>query len=219
MSAVCAALSALTGVPTKPDGSGSLRSLALADRCVAADHKTVPRFAILAVPSRDGCPPHPTRSCQKGSVGCPDLFGDPRGHRDGKQEFGLRRPQGVIRRSRRWPLRCETSRRNRAGCSRVQPLPRQRRRAQPPARQANHLREVCDLRALDPFIIVVRREKELRQKSKFACVFNANTSVQISVQKDFSFVFSEIEACFIYPASCRGTYASSRYVGCGPRWT
>ena len=50
------ALSALTGVPTKPDGTGSLRSLVLANRCVAPDHKTVPRLPILAVPSRDGCP-------------------------------------------------------------------------------------------------------------------------------------------------------------------
>src|SRR5215813_270668 len=71
------ALSALTGASTKPDGSGSLRSLVLANRCVAPGHKTVPRLLISAVPSRDGCPPHPTRSCQKGSLVCPDLFDDP----------------------------------------------------------------------------------------------------------------------------------------------
>src|SRR5712672_1437445 len=82
------ALSALTGVPTKPDGTGSFRSLVLANRCVAPDHKTVPRLPILAVPSRDGCPPRPTRSCQKDSAGCPDLFGDPRGHRERTARLG-----------------------------------------------------------------------------------------------------------------------------------
>ena len=82
------ALSALTGVPTKPDGSGSLRSRVLANRCVAPGHKTVPRMPILAVPSRDGCPPDPTRSCQKDSAGCPDLFGDPRRHRKRTARLG-----------------------------------------------------------------------------------------------------------------------------------
>jgi hypothetical protein len=48
------ALSALTRVPAKPDGSGTLRSLVLANRCVAPGHKTVPRLSILAVPSGDG---------------------------------------------------------------------------------------------------------------------------------------------------------------------
>jgi hypothetical protein len=69
------ALSASTGVP-KPDGSGSLRSLVLANRCVAPRHKTVPRLPILAVPLRDGCPPRPTRSCQKDSAGCLELLVD-----------------------------------------------------------------------------------------------------------------------------------------------
>src|SRR5882672_1140305 len=82
------ALSALTGAPTKPDGSGTLRSLVLANRCVAPGHKTVPRLPILAVPLRDGCPPRPTRSCQKDSAGCPDLFGDPRGHRERTARLG-----------------------------------------------------------------------------------------------------------------------------------
>src|SRR5437879_10755103 len=82
------ALSALTGVPTKPDGTGSLRSLVLANRCVAPDHKTVPRLAILAVPSSDGCAPHPSRSCQKDSAGCADLLGDPSGHRERTARLG-----------------------------------------------------------------------------------------------------------------------------------
>src|SRR5215469_9698463 len=67
----------LTGVPARPDGSGSLRSLMSADRCAAPDHKTVPRLAILAVPLHDGCPTYPTRSGQKDSADGADLFGDP----------------------------------------------------------------------------------------------------------------------------------------------
>jgi hypothetical protein len=54
------ALSAFCRVPIKFGGSGSLRPLVLADRCIAAVHKTVPRVPILAVPLRDGCPPDPT---------------------------------------------------------------------------------------------------------------------------------------------------------------
>jgi hypothetical protein len=82
------ALPALTGVPTKSDGSGSLRSLVLANRCFAPGHKTVPRLVILAVPPRDRCTPRPNRSCQKDSAGCPDLFGDPKGHRERTARLG-----------------------------------------------------------------------------------------------------------------------------------
>jgi hypothetical protein len=39
------ALSALTGVPTKPDKSGSLRSRVMADRCIAPGHKNSPKNA------------------------------------------------------------------------------------------------------------------------------------------------------------------------------
>ena len=37
----------------------------MANRCAAPGRKTVPRLPILAVPSRDGCPPHPTRSARR----------------------------------------------------------------------------------------------------------------------------------------------------------
>jgi hypothetical protein len=74
--------------PTKPDASGSLRSLGLAKRCAALDHKTAPRLQISAVPSRDGRPPDPTRLCQKDTAGCPDLFGDPRGSRERAARLG-----------------------------------------------------------------------------------------------------------------------------------
>jgi len=51
-------------------------------------HKAAPGLPISAVP-RGWLPSYPTRSCQKGSVGCTDLFGYPRGHRDGEQEFWI----------------------------------------------------------------------------------------------------------------------------------
>src|SRR6266481_9877837 len=86
VSAICAVC--FDRVPTKPDGSGSLRSRVLADRCIAPGHRTVPRLPILAVPLRDGCPPDPTRSCQKDSAGYPDLFGDPRRHRKRTARLG-----------------------------------------------------------------------------------------------------------------------------------
>src|SRR3954468_20561817 len=75
-------------VPIKCDGSGSLRLMMPTDRCIAAVHKTVPRPPILAVPFHDGCPPDPTRSCQKDSAGNPDLFGDPRRHRKRTARLG-----------------------------------------------------------------------------------------------------------------------------------
>src|ERR1700753_166149 len=49
--------------------------------------KTVPRSTRLAVPSRDGSAPHPPRSCTNDPADRPDLFGDPRGHRERTARF------------------------------------------------------------------------------------------------------------------------------------
>src|SRR5947209_8637369 len=50
--------------------------------------KTVPRLPIPAVPSPDGRSPHSTRSRQKDSAGCPDLLGNPGGHRGRTARLG-----------------------------------------------------------------------------------------------------------------------------------
>src|SRR3954447_20599371 len=68
-------LSALTGAPTHPDGSGSLRSLVSAIRCVAPGYKTVPRMPILAVPSATAASRY-NSIVPNGSIGCRDLLGD-----------------------------------------------------------------------------------------------------------------------------------------------
>jgi hypothetical protein len=49
-----------------------------------------------------------------------------------------------------------------------------------PARRANHRRKMRDLRAYIVCSAVNFRADRVRQNTKFACVFNANTSVQIS---------------------------------------
>jgi hypothetical protein len=44
----------------------------------------------LAAPSCDGCPRHPTRSCQKEPAGCPNLVRGPQGlaWKDGSRDRG-----------------------------------------------------------------------------------------------------------------------------------
>jgi hypothetical protein len=88
ISCLQSSLSALTGLPRSLMHRDRAGRWVLAKRCAALDHKTAPRLQILAVPSRDGRPPDPTRLCQKDTAGCPDLFGDPRGSRERAARLG-----------------------------------------------------------------------------------------------------------------------------------
>jgi hypothetical protein len=55
----------------------------------------------------------------------------------------------------------------------------------------------------------------LRLTADFANVFNARTAVQMAREKYSAFPKLRIVSSLAHPASCRGTYASSRYVECG----
>jgi len=70
----------------------------------------------------------------------------------------------------------------------MQPSPRQCGRAKPPARQANHPREVCDLRALDPFIVTLALKRSCAKKRSLPA-FSTRTPLSRSPCKKISLSF------------------------------